>query len=110
MRTWQVELAVVALVLSAVALVSPGWTSWIGAAAVTLSFAHAQVADRLQEKEAARPVPEVDCHRWLIRYLVSKEVLWAVYFISNRSWPALAGVVLFVAYPFWRRWWRRTVR
>jgi hypothetical protein len=106
MRTWQFELAVVSAVLAFIAFLSGGWAAWVGAAAVALSFAHAQVATRLQEKEEVRPVPEVECHRWLARYFVSKEALWAVYFIANRSWPALAGVALFISYPFWRRWWK----
>lgn len=107
MRTWHIEIAIVAAVLTAVALVTgPGLIELVGAAAVTLSFAHTQVADRLAEREAARSSASVACHRWAARYLVGKEVLWLAYFVAHRSWSALAGVVLFLGYAPWRRWWR----
>lgn len=154
MRTWQAELAVVAVSLGAVALLSGGGAiELVGAAAVALSFAHAQVADRLAEREAKRSlavsmtasglrvgdpikvsssgalpagleadeeylvaalkplrfvsVTVVECHRWAGRYLVGKELLWLAYFVAHRSWSALAGVGIFLAYRPWRAWWRR---
>lgn len=116
MRTWHIETAVVAAVLLVVALVSGGGPlELVGAGAVLLSFGHASVADRLAEAELARragvraaelDTHGVDCHRWATRYLVGKEALWLVYFVAHRSWSALAGVALFLAYPVWRRWWR----
>ena len=107
-KTWHFELGVVAAVLAAVVVCTGGsYVEWIGAAAVTLSFVHAQVADRLAEKDAARPKPAVACHRWATRYLVGKEALWLAYFVIHQSWSALAGVGLFLAFPVWRRLWRR---
>lgn len=106
-RTWHVETLVVAAVLGTVALVSGGgWLELVGALAVLLSFGHASVSSRLQEREAARPDVTVDCHRWLTRYWVSKEALWLVYFVAHQSWSALAGVGLFLLHPVWRKWWR----
>jgi hypothetical protein len=108
MKTWHFELAVVATVLSVVVLATGASPiEWLGAAAVTLTFAHAQVADRLAERDAAREKPSVECHRWATRYLVTKECLWLVYFVMHHSWSALAGVGLFLAFPVWRKWWRR---
>ena len=107
MKTWHVEMVVVATVLAVVAFFGKGGVEWIGAAAVLLTFGHAQVADRLAERDAARERPSVSCHRWAVRYLVGKEALWLVYFVLHRSWAALAGVGLFLLYPFWRAWWRR---
>lgn len=106
-RTWHIELAVAAAVLIVVALATGGALELLGAGAVLGSFAHAQVADRLAEREAARERPAVECHRWAARYLVGKELLWCAYFVLHGSWSALAGVGLFLAYPSWRRWWRR---
>lgn len=107
MRTWHLEIAVVAAVLVVVALATGGGAiELIGAGAVTLSFAHAQVADRLAEREASRARPSVECHRWATRYLVGKEALWLAYFVAHHSWSALAGVILFLAYSPWRHWWR----
>ena len=108
MKTWHIEGAVVAVVLTTVALASGGGAvELLGAAAVQLSFHHASVANRLAEREAARARPIVECHRWAGRYFLGKELLWCVYFIAHGSWSALAGVGLFLAYPFWRRLWRR---
>lgn len=115
MKTWQAELIVVAAVLGVVAGASGGGVAeLLGAAAVLLSFGHAQVADRLAEREALRSSYvkhgdehlTVECHRWATRYLVGKETLWLVYFVLHHSWSALAGVGLFLSYPVWRRWWR----
>lgn len=110
-RTWQIELFVVASIEFAVALVF-GRTAFelLGALAVTLSFAHGQVADRLAENEAARLSPDVECHRWATRYFVGKEIVWISYFVGLGAWSALVGAGLFVAYPLWRRWWRRPRR
>jgi hypothetical protein len=112
-KTWHVEMAIVAVVVGFVAAFGGGgWSEWIGAGAVLLSFGHAQVADRLAESEARNSLADysdrhyVECHRWATRYLVGKETLWCVYFIVHGSWSALAGVALFLAYPLWRRWWR----
>lgn len=117
-RTWQLELGAVVLVLAAVAIgAGGGAVELLGAGAVALSFAHAQVADRLAEAERERrsyvrfadgdtDAHAVTCHRWATRYLVGKETLWLAYFVAHRSWAALAGVALFLAYTPWRRWWR----
>lgn len=118
-RTWQVELAVVAALLGlTVKLTGGGWVEMLGAAAVLAGFAHAQVADRLAESEAFRArgfdlmagitLPSVvHCYRWQLRYLVGKEILWCGFFIAHRSWSALVGVGVFLLYPVWRRWYRQ---
>lgn len=106
-RTWHIEAFVVGSALATVVLLS-GRTvvEWVGALAVLASFMHAQIADRLAEREAARPTPDVECHRHAVQYFVAKELLWCVYFVVHQSWSALVGVGLFLAYPLWRKWWR----
>jgi len=107
MKTWHFELATVGIVLAAVTLFTGGHLSdWIATLAVLMTFAHGQVSDRLAEREAARATPIVDCYPWVRRYYVGKELLWCSYFVLQRSWPALVGVALFLAYPVWRKWWR----
>jgi hypothetical protein len=110
------ELLVVAIAQSAIVAAKRSWLEAIGAAAVTLTFAHAQVADRLAEAEGAREILErlrgsaavgVECFRWQRRYYVSKELLWLSYFSLLQAWSALAGVVIFLLYPLWRHAWRR---
>lgn len=132
MKTWQFELMVVAIILLFVTILSRGGTvELLGAGAVLLSFAHAQVADRLAEREATRSSfardyvrsqtsgdvaarwahndeqHGVHCYAWARRYLVAKECLWVAYFVIHGSWSALAGCGMFILYPFWRAWWRR---
>jgi Flp pilus assembly protein TadB len=103
-RTWHIEAAVMAAVLLGTVLVAGGgWVEWVGAAAVWLSSRHMSVADRLREREERRPTSDVECYRWLDRYWLSKEALWLVYFVALGAWSALAGVVLFLVYPYWRR-------
>ena len=106
-KTWQIELAVVAATLSTVAVLCGGRVELLGALAVTLSFAHVQVADRLAEREAAMSDTSESCYRWAVRYLVSKELAWVAYFVLLHAWSALAGAGIFIAYPLWRRWWRK---
>jgi hypothetical protein len=105
-RTYQVERAVAAVVVGAIAVYRNDWREWVGACAVLLTFCHMQVSDRLAERQAAKSEPDVECHRWLGYYLVAKEVHWVVYFVLLEAWTALAGVPLFLLYPAWRRWWR----
>ncbi len=106
-RTWHLETAFVATVLIVVAIATGGGAlELLGAAAVLLTFGHASIGNRLAEREAARTVVTVDCHRHLLHYFVGKEALWGAYFVIHRSWSALVGVAVFLAYPVWRRWWR----
>lgn len=107
-KTWHAEAGVVALVLTATVAVSGfHFREWVGALAVLFTFMHAQVADRMAEKQAAMAVPSVECYPFSTRYYLAKEVLWIAYFIMSQTWTALAGGVIFLFYPFWRRYWRR---
>lgn len=107
LRTWQVEAAVVAAVLALVVVLTGNRArEWIGAAGVLGSFLHAQVSDRLAEREAARVVPTVACHRRARLYFVLRELAWVTYFASGRCGAALVGCALFLVYPLWRRAWR----
>lgn len=106
-KTWQGEMAVVAVVLSTVAFVRGDWREWIAAAAVLATFGHASVAERMREREEARDQVEVDCVKWTWGYFLVKEVLWAAFFVLTGAYAALAGVGVFLAFPFWRKWWRR---
>lgn len=106
-RTWVFEITVVWIALIGVVWVTRGGLiEAVGALAVLAAFAHAQVAERMREREALKSKPDVHCHRWSTRYFMAKELLWLSYFIAHRSWSALVGVGVFLAYPLWRKWWR----
>jgi hypothetical protein len=108
MKTWKVEMLVVAAILMAVNFFAHKLFTIeiLAAAAVVLTFGHAQVADRLAEKEAQREVPEVECYRKMWYYFVGKEIFWLLYFFLNHSYSALVGVFVFLLYPVWRRVYR----
>ena len=117
MRTYQAELLFVVVVLTlTVIFTHGGWLEALGAAAVVAGFAHAQVSDRLAEwaQMTDRQFSgggngtkvHAACWRWSLRYFVTKETLWLAYFVAHRSWSALAGVGVFLAYPVWRKWYR----
>ncbi len=111
-RTWHAEHAVVIAVLITVAVISGNRpVEWIGVFAVYFTFGHAAVSDRLQEREALRVKmtgkADVHCYRWSTRYFLLKEACWFLYFLFVHAYSALAGVVIFLLYPYWRKYWRR---
>ena len=104
-KTWHIEAAVIAVVLIVTVLISGSrFKEWIGALAVFFTFMHAQVADRMAEKQAAMPEPSVECHPFATRYYMTKEFLWIVYFVLSQTWTALAGGIIFLIYPLWRKY------
>lgn len=88
----------------------PNPVELLGAIAVFLSFGHAQIADRLAEKEGQKEKPEVACYKKLWYYFIGKELFWLVYFLMNHSYSALAGVFIFLAYPVWRKFYRTNIK
>lgn len=113
MLTWHFESLVVATILLVVNVsVHRGinLVEVIGSCAVLFSFMHASVAERLAEREAQRNVKTVHCYRWLTRYFVAKEIGWFVYFLVHHAWSALVGVIVFLLYPVWRRYYRTTIK
>jgi hypothetical protein len=108
MRTWHVEMAVVAAVLGAVLwLTEAPARELLGAAAVLAGFGHASVSDRMAAAQARQSAPDVACFRWAQRYWVVKELCWVGYFAASRSYSALVGCAVFLLYPLWRALWRR---
>lgn len=109
MKTWYAETGIVAFILLAVLVFTHRLFSveLIAAAAVLLTFGHASVADRLAEREELRCTPEVECFRKMWYYFVGKEMLWLLYFFMIHAYSALVGVFVFLAYPVWRRLYRR---
>lgn len=109
LKTWHMEASVVWGVLVSALVVSGrsgDWREWLAAVGVGLGFHHASVSSRLAEAEGERIVPSVECVRWLNRYWVGKEVAWVGYFLATGAVSALVGCAVFIAHPFWRRWYR----
>ena len=106
-RTWHLEAFVMAIPLVAVCVISREAHEIVGALAVFVGTRRMSVADRLREAVEASPDPEVSCHRWLLRYLITNEVLWVAYYGLLGAWNGLVGAGLFLLYPAWRRLYRR---
>lgn len=116
--TWQYEAAFVASVLIVVALLTSPHLAlvvsrvsalrsffiiWISAAAVFGSFLHAQVSTYMSEDMGTMPLPLTECYYKLDTYWVYKEVLWFLVFIASGAYPAIAGNIIFLLYPAWRK-------
>lgn len=106
MKTWKIEMAVVAAVLLLVNLLSHRLFTIeiVSTIAVLLTFGHAQISARLSEQQSLAEKPTVDCYRKLYLYYVGKEVCWFLYFLVNQSYSALVGVIVFLLYPLWRKY------
>jgi phosphotransferase system glucose/maltose/N-acetylglucosamine-specific IIC component len=109
LRTYQKEYLFVLLVLAVPFFFAKTIriTEIIAALAVFFTFHHAQIADRMQEKQAAMVTPDVDCHWKSNYYFMVKEGLWITFFLLVKSWAALSGAIIFFLYPFWRKYYRK---
>lgn len=108
MKTWHFENTFVASVLLVVwALTGHRPIELVGCAAVFGGFCHASIAERMREREAARTVPGVECHRLSTWFFLAKEACWLTYFVVMHAWAALVGCAIFGLYPAWRKLWRR---
>jgi hypothetical protein len=108
LRTWHWELLVVAVVLTVTTtLFANNIVNWITLLAILFTFNHAQIGDRLQERQAKMIKPDVECYWKLNKLFAIKEVTWIVAFILMHNYAAIVGSVLFALYPVWRKWYRR---
>lgn len=84
---------------------------WAALFGVFFSFSYTSIADRLSEQEHARvsagQLPGIACHGKLQTFFVWREIAWCLTFVLLQAWSALVGVFIFMAYPVWRRFWRR---
>ena len=112
MKTWKIELFVVAIILLTVNFFTHRLFSIeiLSSIAVLLSFGYASIGDRLIEQETQRLNPQVECYRTMQYYFVGKEFFWFLYFFMNHSYSALTGVLIFFAYPIWRRVYRKHIK
>lgn len=106
-KTWHVEQAVIGAVLAIVWLATGcKWIEAIGSLAVLFNHKVASISSRMQEREALKAKPDVECYRAFWPSYIAKEVLWFAYFLLTGAWSALVGCTLFAAYPLWRKLWR----
>jgi hypothetical protein len=108
MKTWHYEVIFVGLVLCGVTIFfANNWINWITTAAVWVTFNHAQIADRLQERQGVMDKPTVECYHKLNKLFATKEVLWIVAFVLMKNYAAIIGSIMFALYPIWRKIYRK---
>ncbi len=116
LKAHHLETVIAALILSAVATLSGrGWVEWIGVFGVTLTFEYQVLSTYLREHSEARkkvhgPTAKdaaVLTEIQVLYYL--KECVWIAYFLFLGAYSALAGTMIFIAYGFWRRLYRKTL-
>lgn len=112
MKTWRIEMLVVAIILLIVNISTHKifTIEILAAIAVLLTFGHAQIADRMAEQESLKAQPTIECYKKMCYYFMGKEILWFIYFLLNHSYSALIGVVIFLVYPIWRGLYRRKIK
>lgn len=109
--TWKKELAVVAPILCGMTFIfANNKVNWIMTAAVIATFMHAQISNSLKESQQVMTVKSVKCYYKLNWYFGIKEVLWIVSFLMVGTYSAIVGSVLFVIYPFWRKFYRWKIK
>lgn len=121
-RTWQYEAVAVASILIIVSvLTSPNlslvatnshtaiqfFVIWISAAAVFGSFLHAQIGAYMAEDMSYTEEPLTPCFHKLDTYWIWKEILWFLVFFISGAYPAIAGNIIFILYPTWRRTYKK---
>lgn len=111
MKTWHYETFVMGIVLCVVDLFfANNPINWITTLAILLTFNHAQIADRLQERQSKMDIPTVECYHKLNKLFTAKEICWIIAFLLMRNYSAIVGSLLFAAYPYWRKYYRSKIK
>lgn len=111
MKTWHIEILIVGIILCTItAFIGNNVVNWITTLAVLLTFNHAQIGDRLQEKQGVMDKPTVECYWKLNRLFAAKEVTWIVAFVLMKNYAAIFGSILFALYPLWRKYYRKNIK
>lgn len=111
-KTWHIESLFVGICLLLIAFISnKGWVEFMGILAVYFTFQHSVISERLAQAEKERgnnnqPIL-VECHYKLSGYFIAKEFIWLIYFVILGAWSAIGGVVIFLLYPVWRKYYRK---
>lgn len=111
MRTWVYEIIVIGLVLCTIDIVfANNLINWITTLAILFTFNHAQIGDRLQERQHKMDQPTVECYYKLNKLFTIKEILWIISFLLMHNYSAIVGSCLFALYPYWRKYYRKYIK
>lgn len=112
-KTWHVEHAIAGALLFGIFSVR-FWifgcapAELIGTMAAGVTFSYVSLANRLEEQAARLRPPDAPPSPDLTGRLYAKEALWLLYFLLTGATSAIWGALLFLAYGWWRKAWRRT--
>lgn len=110
-KTWQYEsLVILVLLISTLFFKKIRIEDILCLLGVWFTFMHGQVSERMQEKQGQMAKPDVECYKWSGRYFLIKEILWIMFFLTIKSYPALMGSIVFALYPFWRKLYNKYFR
>lgn len=110
-----IETLIVAIILSAVALISKkGAVEWFGVVGVILTFEYQVLSTYLTEHSEARKRIKSDVksdtvHKEIRIIYLLKECIWVVYFIFLGAYSALVGSIIFILYAYWRKTYRKHI-
>lgn len=112
LKTYNIEnFFVLISLLSISILFGKDYIEYIAVLAVYFTFKHANISNRMEEQEEKRKnlgqEIKVECYKKSIQFFYVKEILWFSYFALNGSYSALAGVIIFLIYGYWRKTWRK---
>lgn len=111
MRTWHYEVLIVSILLSLVTFFfANNWVNWVTTLAIVLTFQHAQIGDRLQERQEKLEIKTVECYHKLNKLFSAKELVWILAFLLMKNYSAIVGSVLFFVYPMWRKYYRKNIK
>jgi hypothetical protein len=110
-KTWHKETLIVGIILFLTTLLfSNNLINWVTTLAILITFNHAQIGDRLQERQDILSSKTVECYWKLNKLFALKEILWIVAFLMMDNYAAIVGSVLFFIYPFWRKFYRKNIK
>lgn len=111
MKTWVYEIIVVGIVLCIVTILfANNWINWVTTIAILFTFNHAQIGDRLQERQAKMDKPTVECYHKLNKLFTAKEITWIIAFLLMQNYSAIVGSAMFAVYPLWRNYYRKHIK
>ncbi len=110
-KTWHIELAVIVITLCFVTIIfRNNLLNWITTIAIIFTFQHAQIGDRLQERQSVMNTPTVECYYKLNKLFAFKEICWILVFLLSDNYAALVGSIMFLLYPVWRKYYRKRIK
>ena len=97
------EMIVVGSILFVVNLFTANkWNDWLGGVAVFCGFLYTAAVEDLAGN-SERTNKKINTKQLRRSYFL-KEALWFSFFIINKNYAPLAGILIFLIFPYWRKY------